>query len=112
MFRSAVLFAPFRATPVYVNIDAAHRLPRIGRRSRRVGGLDVRDAKNIVLLMERMSRDLENWNCRIALAEHLGARVITDFKTGSTFPTAHVATVCKPGYFPDADAKPPSATQT
>lgn len=62
-------------------------------------------AQDVVVLMGRMSRDPAAWRRRIDLVERLGARVITDFKTGATFPTAHPATVGKAGYFPDPDAK-------
>ncbi|MGQ9368316.1 thiamine pyrophosphate-binding protein [Azospirillum sp. ST 5-10] len=111
--------------PVYVNIDAAlqeERLatalpdPDIARRgappspapsaelvARAVRLLD--GARSVVALMGRMSRDPADWARRVALVERLGARVITDFKTGATFPTAHPATAGRAGYFPDAEAK-------
>jgi thiamine pyrophosphate-dependent acetolactate synthase large subunit-like protein len=44
---------------------------------------------NIVLLAGRASRRLDAWNARVALAEKLGARVITDLKVGAAFPTDH-----------------------
>jgi acetolactate synthase I/II/III large subunit len=111
--------------PVYVNIDAALQEEKVvaqlapidvGRRGAPVptdpaaelvasAVAMLGDAKNIVMLMGRMSRDVDDWNRRIALAEHFGARVVTDFKTGSTFPSAHSSTAGKAGYFPDADAK-------
>ena len=46
-------------------------------------------AKHPVLIVGRMSRDLDAFNERIALAETLNARVITDFKAGAVFPTGH-----------------------
>lgn len=46
-------------------------------------------AKNPVILMGRMSLRKEDWDSRIRLAELLGARVITDLRTGATFPTDH-----------------------
>ena len=49
----------------------------------------VRAAKRPVLAIGRCSRDVSAWNARIALAEALGARVITDFKVGGSFPTDH-----------------------
>ncbi len=49
----------------------------------------MKNAKHPVMLVGRMSRDLQAYNNRIALAEALNARVITDFKAGSVFPTAH-----------------------
>ncbi len=49
----------------------------------------LRDAKQPVILAGRVSRDLDAWNARVALAERLGARVITDLKVGAAFPTHH-----------------------
>ena len=36
-----------------------------------------------------MSRSEDAWNARVALAEALNARVITDLKIGASFPTDH-----------------------
>jgi thiamine pyrophosphate-dependent acetolactate synthase large subunit-like protein len=49
----------------------------------------MRAAKHPVMIVGRTSRDLDAYNARVALAETLGARVITDFKAGAVFPTAH-----------------------
>jgi thiamine pyrophosphate-dependent acetolactate synthase large subunit-like protein len=49
----------------------------------------MRSAKTPLMIVGRMSRDLDAFNKRVALAEALGARVISDFKAGSVFPTAH-----------------------
>ncbi len=46
-------------------------------------------AKNPVILMGRVSRSEAAWRDRVALAEKLGARVITDTKVGAAFPTDH-----------------------
>jgi thiamine pyrophosphate-dependent acetolactate synthase large subunit-like protein len=46
-------------------------------------------AKNPVILLGRVSRSVEGWQQRIALAEHLGAKVLTDLKQGAAFPTRH-----------------------
>jgi thiamine pyrophosphate-dependent acetolactate synthase large subunit-like protein len=56
----------------------------------------LRAAKRPVLAIGRCSRDLEAWHDRIALAEALGARVITDFKVGASFPTDHPLHVGRP----------------
>jgi thiamine pyrophosphate-dependent acetolactate synthase large subunit-like protein len=45
--------------------------------------------KNIVILAGRASRRMDAWSARVALAEKLGARVITDLKVGAAFPTDH-----------------------
>jgi thiamine pyrophosphate-dependent acetolactate synthase large subunit-like protein len=41
------------------------------------------------MLAGRVSRDLDAWNARVALAERLNARVVTDMKVGAAFPTDH-----------------------
>ena len=46
-------------------------------------------ARRIVILAGRASRSMEAWSARIALAERLGARVVTDLKIGASFPTDH-----------------------
>jgi thiamine pyrophosphate-dependent acetolactate synthase large subunit-like protein len=57
----------------------------------------LRNAKQPVILAGRVSRDLDAWNARIALAERLNARVVTDLKTGAAFPTHHALHVGAPG---------------
>jgi thiamine pyrophosphate-dependent acetolactate synthase large subunit-like protein len=49
----------------------------------------LRNAKQPVILAGRVSRDLAAWNARVALAERLNARVVTDMKVGAAFPTHH-----------------------
>ncbi|MDP4594374.1 MAG: thiamine pyrophosphate-binding protein, partial [Beijerinckiaceae bacterium] len=49
----------------------------------------ARAAKKPVLMYGRFSRSEEGWAERIVLAEKLGAFVITDSKTGGSFPTEH-----------------------
>jgi thiamine pyrophosphate-dependent acetolactate synthase large subunit-like protein len=50
-----------------------------------------------VILAGRVSRNLDAWKARIALAEHLNARVATDLKVGAAFPTHHSLHVGSPG---------------
>ncbi|HEX6005024.1 MAG TPA: thiamine pyrophosphate-binding protein, partial [Burkholderiales bacterium] len=47
------------------------------------------DAKNPVMLAGRCSRSVEAWEARIALAEKLNMRVLTNIKLGAAFPTDH-----------------------
>jgi thiamine pyrophosphate-dependent acetolactate synthase large subunit-like protein len=54
-------------------------------------------AKKILILAGRVSRSVEAWDARIALAERLGAGVITDLKVGAAFPTDHRLHVGAPG---------------
>jgi thiamine pyrophosphate-dependent acetolactate synthase large subunit-like protein len=46
-------------------------------------------AEHPVILAGRVSRDETAWNARIALAEALGADVVTDLKVAAAFPTDH-----------------------
>ena len=57
----------------------------------------LRGAKHPVMLAGRVSRDLDAWNTRVALAERLGARVVTDIKVGAAFPTDHPLHAGSPG---------------
>src|SRR5579872_4203413 len=49
----------------------------------------LKGAKRVLLLAGRTSRSTEAWNARVALAEALNARVVTDLKIGASFPTDH-----------------------
>jgi thiamine pyrophosphate-dependent acetolactate synthase large subunit-like protein len=65
----------------------------------------LRDAKKPVILAGRVSRDLDAWNARVALAERLNARVVTDIKVGAAFPTFHYLHVGMPSFLaPTSDA--------
>ncbi|MCK9914003.1 thiamine pyrophosphate-binding protein [Microbacteriaceae bacterium K1510] len=57
----------------------------------------LRNAKNPVILAGRVSRSVEAWKQRVALAERLGARVLTDLKIAASFPTDHPLHVAAPG---------------
>ncbi|MCE7029965.1 thiamine pyrophosphate-binding protein [Jiella avicenniae] len=125
LIQGAAIAATAPRGPVYVNVDAALQEEKVTRPladadiTRRGASIAaapaadlveraaafLADGKKIVFMMGRMSRDLTDWNRRIALAECLGARVVADFKTGATFPTGHELAVGRAGYFPDPDAK-------
>jgi thiamine pyrophosphate-dependent acetolactate synthase large subunit-like protein len=49
----------------------------------------MRTAKRPVILAGRVSRSEAAWTARVALAERLGAQVVTDLKAGAAFPTDH-----------------------
>jgi thiamine pyrophosphate-dependent acetolactate synthase large subunit-like protein len=51
------------------------------------------------MLIGRTSRDEGDWKRRVELAEKLQAAVITDLKTGATFPTDHPQCAAVPGNF-------------
>jgi thiamine pyrophosphate-dependent acetolactate synthase large subunit-like protein len=95
--------------PVYINLDAevqesrlpeplapidtARFIPPVETAApaaavRRAAAL-LKSAKRPLIYAGRVSRSLEAWNARIALAEALDARVVTDLKIGAAFPTEH-----------------------
>jgi thiamine pyrophosphate-dependent acetolactate synthase large subunit-like protein len=49
----------------------------------------LRSAKRPILMFGRVSQDIADWEDRVRLAELLGARVVTDLRTGASFPTDH-----------------------
>ena len=95
--------------PVYINLNlelqedeiaAAPPLPETTRFAPPLpvepAGPSLREAAQLlaraerpVILAGRCSRDPEAWQRRIALAEAVGARVMTDRKAGAAFPTDH-----------------------
>jgi thiamine pyrophosphate-dependent acetolactate synthase large subunit-like protein len=110
--------------PVYVNLDAGMqeaqleaplpqldvaRLTPVAKSApdaeliRRAVSL-LQRAKAPVVLAGRVSRSYRAWERRIALAEALGARVITDLKVGAAFPTDHDLHAGAPGIWLDAEA--------
>jgi len=56
----------------------------------------LKEAKQVLILAGRASRDEGAWNARVALAEALNARVVTDLKIGASFPTDHPLYVGSP----------------
>lgn len=59
----------------------------------------IKAAEKPVILMGRVSRATDDWAARLALAESLGARVITDIKLGAAFPTDHPLHAGVPSFF-------------
>jgi thiamine pyrophosphate-dependent acetolactate synthase large subunit-like protein len=55
-------------------------------------------------MIGRVSADPGDWDRRVRLAERLGARVLTDLKTGASFPTAHPLHTFTPNLFVTAEA--------
>jgi thiamine pyrophosphate-dependent acetolactate synthase large subunit-like protein len=124
LIRAANIANALPQGPVYVNLDAEMQeaklpepLPRIdvARFRPRVATAPdpdmvkeaaerLRQAKSPVILAGRASRKLEPWHARVALAEALNARVLTDMKIGASFPGDHPLHVGAPGMLlPDAD---------
>lgn len=95
--------------PVYVSLDAALQeeplaarvpLPALDRYPAPLSGVPpqeaVREAASLLesgrrplLMLGRMSSDPKAFALRVALAERLSAVVLTDIKTGASFPTQH-----------------------
>jgi thiamine pyrophosphate-dependent acetolactate synthase large subunit-like protein len=112
------------SAPVYVCLDVSLQeaplagppaLPDVSRdRSPRSHGPDaaavaatldlLRDARRPLFLLGRLSRDEQDWDRRVALAERYGARVISDLKNGAVFPTGHPLHPMPPGIFLSAAA--------
>ena len=103
--------------PVYINLDAEMQESKL---TETLGPIEVarfmpptattpapelvaqaakllKSAKNPVILMGRVSRSLEGWDQRVALAETLNAKVITELKLGAAFPTDHPLHAGPPG---------------
>jgi thiamine pyrophosphate-dependent acetolactate synthase large subunit-like protein len=110
--------------PVYVNLDAgmqeapladpltpidiARFVPNVGspaspeQIAQAVSML--RQAKQPLMLIGRGSRREQDWRNRVALAEALRARVVTDLKCGAVFPTDHPLHAGAPATFPVQEA--------
>ena len=82
-------------------IDAKRYMPQVesapaAEAIAQAAGL-LRNAKHVVMLAGRVSRSEKAWNERVALAERLNARVVTDMKIGAAFPTDHPLHAGSPG---------------
>jgi thiamine pyrophosphate-dependent acetolactate synthase large subunit-like protein len=64
----------------------------------------LKQAKRPLMLAGRVSRSPQAWRQRIALAEALGARVVSDLKLAAAFPTDHCLHVGQPAVWADAEA--------
>src|SRR5260221_5070931 len=112
--REALIRAAWIATtaprgPVYVNLDAEMQEAKLAEPLAPIQAVRfmpsanpmasaelienaaaiLKAAKHPVMLMGRVSRSVEAWNERVALAEALNAKVISDLKIGCGFPTDH-----------------------
>ncbi len=109
LLRGSQLAATAPRAPVYVNLDVSiqeeklQSMPAIPDIARFAPPPPVRPAadeieaaarllsgaKNPVMLAGRSTRSMEAWNARIALAEKLDMRVLTQIKLPAAFPTDH-----------------------
>lgn len=124
LVRARQVAATVPCGPVYVNLDAAmqeERLavpvpvlpvdryappepPQPGVHALAGAVEALRGARSGVMMVGRVSRDPADWAARVALAEGLSLRVITDMRVGAGFPTDHPLHAGVPGIFPGADA--------
>ena len=111
--------------PVYINLDAALQegkigplpdLPQVSRfrapdsviakkESVTEAAKLLSNSKNPVILAGRVSRSESDWKNRVALAEKLQARVLTDIKAGAAFPTDHALHAAPPATFLGEEGK-------
>jgi thiamine pyrophosphate-dependent acetolactate synthase large subunit-like protein len=125
MLRANLLARSAPCGPVYVNLDAALQearldaipaLPDVSRYAPPAASVPsaatidaavamLRAAKAPMILAGRGSRDVAHWARRVALAEHLQARVLTDFRVGAAFPTDHPLHAAPPTTFLAAEAQ-------
>jgi len=109
MLRGAQIAQTAPRGPVYINLDISLQMGKIGPMpklpdvKRYAAPAMVRpapeqvaaaakllsDAKNPILLAGRCSRDLDAWKARMALAEKLNLRALTNMKVAAAFPTDH-----------------------
>jgi thiamine pyrophosphate-dependent acetolactate synthase large subunit-like protein len=75
--------------PAYVCLDASLQEQPIASEAVAEAAATLAAAKNPVIMIGRVSADRDDWNRRVRLAERLNARVVTDIKTGASFPTTH-----------------------
>ncbi len=124
LLRAAQIAETSPRGPVYVNLDAALQeakldaLPPIPNAARyrpaqpaapdseRVDAAAelLSDARRPVVLAGRVSRSEDAWRDRVALAEKLHARVLTDIKVGAAFPTDHPLHAAPPATFLSPEA--------
>jgi thiamine pyrophosphate-dependent acetolactate synthase large subunit-like protein len=109
MLRAAQIAQTAPRGPVYVNLDISLQMGKIGPMPvlpdvKRYAAPEavkpsaelvataaklLSGAKNPVMLAGRCLRSLDGWNQRVALAEKLNMRVLTNMKLAAAFPTDH-----------------------
>lgn len=124
MLRASIIARTAPCGPTYVNFDAAiqereiaelPQLPDFGRYQPPLPAGPspdmveqavsmIRAAKAPVILAGRVSRSKADWARRVAFAEAIGARVLTDIKVGAAFPTDHPLHRSAPRHFFDEAA--------
>jgi thiamine pyrophosphate-dependent acetolactate synthase large subunit-like protein len=100
--QEAELAAPLPPLNISRLLPAASAVPGPDLVNRAVSALT--EAKRPAVLAGRGSRAEGAWDKRVALAERLGARVITDLKLGAVFPTDHPLHAGAPAVWLEGDA--------
>ncbi len=124
LLRAAQIAATAPRGPCYVNLDAALQEAKIGALPPLPDAARYRApepvmpaphlvdaaarllsaAKHPVILAGRVSRSEAGWKQRVALAEKIQARVLTDLKVAVAFPTDHPLHAAAPGTFASPEA--------
>jgi thiamine pyrophosphate-dependent acetolactate synthase large subunit-like protein len=119
LLRAALLANTAPRGPVYVCLDAALQesrldaLPRVADIARFAPPPPAQPAREVLaraadllngarrpaILAGRVGRSESAWSSRVALAEKLGARVLTDLKQAAAFPTDHPLHAAPPATF-------------
>jgi thiamine pyrophosphate-dependent acetolactate synthase large subunit-like protein len=117
LFRAAWIANTAPMGPVYINLDAEMQEAKLSEplppadAARFMPAADavappelvqeaaklLKSAKRPLILVGRVSRSETGWNQRVALAEALNAKVITELKIGAGFPTDHPLHAGVPG---------------
>ena len=118
LLRAAQIARTAPCGPVYLNLDVAlqearvEKAPRSPEIARYAAPPAVHPAPELVaaaarllseatrpvILLGRCSRDVADWNARVALAERLDAPVLTHLGLAAAFPTDHRLHVAPPGH--------------
>jgi len=126
LLRAAQIAQTAPRGPVYVNLDVSLQEAKIGALpalpdvARYAPPEAVRpapelvaaaakllsSAKNPVMLAGRCSRSVQAWNARVALAEKLNMRVLSNLKIACAFPTDHRLHAAPPANRLAADTRP------
>jgi thiamine pyrophosphate-dependent acetolactate synthase large subunit-like protein len=64
----------------------------------------LRGAQRPLVMIGRVSNDTSDWDARVALAERIGAIVLTDIKTGASFPDRASASPVPPSLYVNGPA--------
>lgn len=100
-FDSALQEAPVAQLPALPALArfAPPALPAVTEAAARDLAARLAAAHRPLILIGRVSREAGAWERRVALAERLGATVLTDFKIGAVFPSRHPLHGSAPAFF-------------